>query len=182
MNRSPSLLRAICRRCVAALLAIGLVAGCGFQLRTSQALPYDSLYLAVPDYSEFGTNLKRAIRASGSTRLVDSPAEAQAILTPTGEATEKHILSFNSAGRVREFQLRYRYSYRVHDAKGLDLIAPVTIAMTRDYSFDDTSVLAKQQEETLLWRDMQNDLVRQVLRRLAASKPQFAGAAAATAE
>lgn len=158
------------RRLLAALLvgaAITALSGCGFHLRGSLAIPFETLHVAVPEHNEFGTNLKRAIRAQGSTRLSDTPQGAQAILTPTGEAREKTILSLNSAGRVREFQLRYRYSFRVHDREGRDLTEPATVILTRDMSFDDAAVLAKEQEEGLLWRDMENDLVQQILRRLA---------------
>lgn len=153
------------------LLAVcGLLGACGFHLRGSLEIPFATLHVAVPDHSEFGTNLKRAIRAQRNTKLVDTPAAAQAILTPTGEAREKTILSLNSAGRVREFQLRYRYSFRVHDPKGQDLMAPAVVILTRDLSFDDAAVLAKEQEEGLLWRDMESDLVHQILRRLANAK------------
>jgi LPS-assembly lipoprotein len=41
----------------------------------------------------------------------------------------------------------------------------------RDISFSDALVLSKEAEEVLLWRDIQNDLVQQLLRRLAAAKP-----------
>lgn len=159
------------RRRLLALLAAAALAGCGFHLRGSLSIPFETLHVAVPEHNEFGTNLKRAIRAQGNTRLVDTPQAAQAILTPTGEAREKTILSLNSAGRVREFQLRYRYSFRVHDREGRDLTAPATVILTRDMSFDDAAVLAKEQEEGLLWRDMEGDLVQQILRRLANAQP-----------
>ena len=98
--------------------------------------------------------------------------------SPTGEVREKTILSLNSAGRVREFQLQYRYGFRLHDRSGRDLIEPATIVLTRDMSFDDAAVLAKEQEEALLWRDMEADLVQQILRRLAVP-PQSTAAPAA---
>ena len=165
------------RWAIAVLLSCSALLGaCGFHLRGSIAIPFETLHIAMPDHSELGTNLKRAIRAQGSTRIVSTPAGAQAILTPTGEVRDKSILSLNSAGRVREFQLRYRYSFRVHDAKGQDLMPPAVVLLTRDMSFDDAAVLAKEQEESLLWRDMEGDLVQQILRRLANSKrPQVDG-------
>ena len=71
---------------------------------------------------------------------------------------------------MREFQLRYRFAYRVHDLKGREFVPPTEIILVRDISFSDERVLAKEQEEVLLYRDMQNDMVQQVLRRLAAVK------------
>jgi LPS-assembly lipoprotein len=100
---------------------------------------------------------------------VNSPAQAQAVLDLTTEERSKTILSLNAAGRVREFQLRYRLSFRVHDAKGRDYLPLSEIRLTRDISFNDAQVLSKEAEELLLFRDMQSDMVQQILRRLSAA-------------
>ena len=150
----------------------GVLAACGFQLRGSYALPYESIYIAGADYSLIVAGLKRAIRASGSTRLADSTQDAQATFLPTNELREPVILSLSSAGRVREKRLRYIYSYRIIDQKGRDLVLPGTVQLNRDLTYADSDALAKTQEEDLLWRDMENDLVQQLMRRLAAAKPQ----------
>lgn len=151
---------------------VGVLAACGFQLRGSYALPYESIYIAGADYSLIVAGLKRAIRASGSTRLADSTQDAQATFLPTNELREPVILSLSSAGRVREKRLRYIYSYRIIDQKGRDLVLPGTVQLNRDLTYADSDALAKTQEEDLLWRDMENDLVQQLMRRLAAAKPQ----------
>ena len=145
-----------------------LLTACGFQLRRAQPLPVSCLYIA--ENWELGAALRRNIRALGSTQLAATPQEAQAVLTTIGEAREKIILSLSGTGQVREFQLRYRFAYRVHDLKGREFIPPTEIVLVRDISFADAQVLAKEQEEVLLYRDMQNDMVQQVLRRLAAAK------------
>ena len=153
------------------VLLVTLVAACGFQLRGGYTLPYESLYIAVPDYSVIGAGLKRAIRATGSTRLTDVAKEAQAIFLPTKEAKDSVILSLSSAGRVREKRLRYRYGYRIVDSQGRDLVLPGMVELTRDVTYADSDILAKTQEEELLWRDMESDLVQQLMRRLAANRP-----------
>jgi len=155
------------RALIAILIAL-LLTACGFQLRGAQPLPFSSLYIA--ENWELGAALKRNIRALGSTQLAQTPQEAQAVFTTIGEAREKIILSLSATGRVREFQLRYRFAYRVHDLKGREFVPPTEIILVRDISFSDERVLAKEQEEVLLYRDMQNDMVQQVLRRLAAVK------------
>jgi LPS-assembly lipoprotein len=152
-------------------LLLAAIAGCGFQLRGSYSLPYESIYLAGADYSLIIAGLKRAIRASGSTRLADSAQDAQATFLPTAEEKLPIILSLSSAGRVREKRLRYRYGYRIVDSKGRDLVLPGMVELTRDLTYADSDVLAKTQEEDLLWRDMETDLVQQLMRRLAAAKP-----------
>jgi LPS-assembly lipoprotein len=158
------------RICFLAVL-LALVAGCGFQLRGAYTLPYESLYIAGADYSLVVAGLKRAIRASGSTRIADTADDAQATFLPTLEAKEPINLSYSSSGRVREKRLRYRYGYRIVDGKGRDLVLPGVIELSRDLTYADSAVLAKESEEDLLWRDMETDLVQQLMRRLAAVKP-----------
>ena len=148
-----------------------LVAGCGFQLRGAYSLPYESLYVAGADYSPVVAGLKRAIRASGSARLADTAQDAQATFMPTIEAKDTVTLSYSSSGRAREKRLRYLYGYRVVDGKGRDLVLPNQVELYRDLTYADSDVLAKTQEEDLLWRDMESDLVQQLMRRLAATKP-----------
>ena len=80
------------------------------------------------------------------------------------------MLSLTGTGKVREFQLRYRVGFRVHDGKGGEFVPQSTIQLTRDVTFNDTEILAKEQEEQILFRDMQTDMVQQILRRLAAAK------------
>lgn len=156
------------------LLAVltALVAGCGFQLRGAYSLPYESLYVSGADYSPVIAGLKRAIRASGSARLADTAQDAQATFMPTIEAKDTVTLSYSSSGRAREKRLRYLYGYRVVDGKGRDLVLPSQVELYRDLTYADSDVLAKTQEEELLWRDMESDLVQQLMRRLAATKPK----------
>jgi LPS-assembly lipoprotein len=146
-----------------------LTAACGFQLRGQAKLPFETLYVAVPEISQLGTELKRNLIAGTRTKLVNDPAQAQATLNVSAEERIKTILSFDTSGRVREFQLRYRVSFRLHDAKGRDYLPQSQIQLTRDISFNDTQVLAKESEELLLYRDMQSDMVQQILRRMAAA-------------
>jgi len=169
-RKSGTARRAWMLRAAVLTAAIGLSA-CGFQLRGPRPMPFDSLHVAMPEASELGAALKRNIRAaSPATRLVDTPQEAQAVLTPLAEGREKVILSLNAAGRVREYQLKQRFGFKVHDGKGTDFVAPAEITVVRDITFNDADVLAKEAEEALIYRDMQHDLVQQILRRLQAAK------------
>ena len=156
------------RALISVMLAL-MLAACGFQLRGAQPLPFSSLYVPADSW-ETGALLKRNIRALNSTQLTETPQEAQAVFTLLGEAREKNILSLSGTGRVREYQLRYRLAFRVHDLKGKEFIAPTEVVLVRDISFSDERVLAKEQEEALLYRDMQNDMVQQLMRRMAAAK------------
>ncbi|MDX1375041.1 MAG: LPS assembly lipoprotein LptE [Burkholderiales bacterium] len=154
---------------VAALLVS--IAACGFQLRGSASLPFETIYLPGAT-AGIALDLKRNIQAGTSTRVVDSPSDAKAVLAFTQELREKEILSLTRAGRVREFRLRYRVGYRVHDGKGRVYVPPTTLVQVRDITFGDSIVLAKEAEEQIMYQDMQRDMVQQIMRQLAAAKLQ----------
>ena len=147
------------------------LAGCGFHLRGTADVPFQTLYLPNAD-SGIALDLRRYVQAGTQARVVDDPKQAEAIVAFTEENREKNILSLTGAGRVSEFQLKYRVGFRVHDGKGRDFVPANTVVLLRDITFNDSDVLAKETEEQLLYRDMQSDMVQQILRRLsAASKP-----------
>jgi LPS-assembly lipoprotein len=151
------------------LAALVLLAGCGFKLRGTADVPFETLY--IPGSSGgIALDLKRNIQAGTDARVVDDPKQADAILEFSEEAREKDILSLTGTGRVREFQLRYRVGWRVHDGRGGIYVPQSTIQLTRDVTFNDAEVLAKEAEEQLLFRDMQTDMVQQIMRRLAAAE------------
>lgn len=147
-----------------------LLGACGFHLRAQATLPFETLYVEGNANSAFVNELKRAVQSGSSTRLVDGPGEAQAVLQIMGETRQKNILSLSGGGRVREYQLVYQITFRLHDGKGKELIPVGTISLKRDVSFNDAQLLAKESEEVLLYRDMQSDAVQQIFRRLRVAK------------
>ncbi len=158
-------------RALAILLLTAILAACGFQLRGSYALPFNTLHVALPEVSELYAQIRRNVEAGSATKVVAEAKQADATLTILSDIPQKNMLSLDTSGRVREFQLVRTFSFRVTDAKGGTMIAPSQIVVRRDISFSDTQVLSKEAEEQLLWRDIQNDLVQQLLRRLATAKP-----------
>ena len=155
---------------LSALLSI-LLAACGFQLRGAYPLPFEKLYINLPETTELHAQLKRSISAGSNARIVDTQKEAQATLLIPTDVSAKNILSLSATGRAREFQLVRTFAFRVVDDKGRDWLPLNQIVIRRDITFTDDLVLSKEAEETLLWRDIQNDLVQQILRRLSAAKP-----------
>jgi LPS-assembly lipoprotein len=153
------------RRVLLACAALPLAA-CGFRLRGSQTLPIETLYLALPVNSPVGAEITRVVRSSTNARVVPDRKEAQAIFELLGEEREREVLSVNAQGRAREYQLRLRATFRVTAPNGIELIAPTALVARRDIAFNESELLAKESEEALLYRDMQSDLVRQMVSRL----------------
>ena len=164
-------------RLVSALILAAAVAGCGFQLRgtLTSNLPYATLYIALPENSDVRIWMQRYIKATGQTRIVDRAGDAEAVFEQLQDTRVKTILSVNAQGRVREYRLQLDYRFRVVNAKGQELVGPNEINLSRDITYDDSTVLAKDLEEGLLWRDMSNDLVNQIIRRLSIIKPKNPG-------
>lgn len=150
---------------LAAVASLAL-AGCGFALRGAQTLPIETLYLALPVNSAIGAEIGRVVRSSTNARIVGERKEAQAIFELLGEAREREVISVNAQGRAREYQLRLLSTFRVIDPNGIELIPRTTLIARRDIAFNESELLAKESEEALLYRDMQSDLVRQMVNRL----------------
>jgi len=155
------------------LLALALAAAvsvCGFHLSTQPTLPFNSLYISAPSYSSFAAELKRYITSSSPGKLADRPENAEVVLQILGENSEALILSLTTAGRVAEYQLRYRVSYRLHDNANKDWIPLTDILLRRDLTYEDQEVLAKENESNLLYQSMREDAVRQMVRRLSQAR------------
>jgi LPS-assembly lipoprotein len=158
------------------LLLINLgavVTGCGFQLRQSPNYAFSTLFVNLPENDVMGASLRRNIASSGQVTVITDVRDvekAQVIYEPTLNVREKVILGRTSTGAIREYQLRLRYRFRLRTQGGKELISDTDaeIFLTRDINFNETGALSKESEEALLYRDMENDLIQQVLRRLAA--------------
>ncbi len=157
------------RAIVACLLAAPLLlAGCGFRLRGATEFPFRTLYAGFAPASPIGADFRRMLRTAGNVELVDRPDAAEVRLEVLQELREKEVMVFSSTGRPREYQLRLRFAFRASDARGNELIAPTELALWRDITTTDAQWLAKEQEEVILYREMQADMVQQLIARLAA--------------
>jgi len=154
------------------LLALAL-SGCGFQLRGTADLPFKTIYMPPATQPGVALDLRRNIQAGTRTTVVDDPKLAEAVLEFTQESREKVILSIAATGRVREFELQYRVSFRVHDNKGGEFVPSNTVLLKRAVTFNDTDILAKEKEDQQIYRSMEFDMVQQIMRRLeAAQRPK----------
>jgi LPS-assembly lipoprotein len=128
------------------------------------------LYSGFLPLSGFGNELKRGLESVGVAVSQDAAAlsKQEVVLDVLADQREKIVSSVNAAGQTREFKLRVRVRYRVRTGSGRELGEEAELLAERDISFAEGVVLAKEAEEQLLFRDMQTDLVNQLMRRLAA--------------
>ena len=168
VSRRTVWLGALAGACSAAL------SGCGFALRGAPKFAFESLRLQGSENTPVARELRRALENAGLRVLAsDTPtnppsAGAQVVMTVVSDQREKTVVGQTAAGQVREVQLRTRFVFRLSTAAGERLLDDTELLLERDISFTETAVLAKEAEEALLYRDMQSDIVQQVMRRLAA--------------
>ena len=155
-----------------AAAATGLTA-CGFKLRQAPDFAFSTLYLTAAESSPLGNELRRNIESTGKVKVLRDAKDinnAEVILDVLQELRERVVVATNSSGQVRELQLRLRVRFRLRTPQGGEPIPSVELLQTRDISYNETQALAKEAEEALLYRNMQSDIVQQILRRLAAVK------------
>ncbi len=159
------------RRLLLAQCGVLALGACGFRLRGAPELAFNSLYLNVAENSSLGNELRANLTSLGTLQVINDAklqSSTQAILDILSEQREKTVVGVNSSGQVREFQLRVRMRFRLRTPQGKELIAETELLQQRDISFNESAVLAKEAEEGLMYRDMQTEIVQQLLRRLAA--------------
>jgi LPS-assembly lipoprotein len=172
MSKNPMKRRLFTQSALILLAAtsIGALSGCGFKMRGSFNYAFKTLFSGFVDNSTLGNDFKRVLSADGAVAVVKEAEKAQVVLDVISEAREKVVVGVTAAGQVREFQLRLRLKFKLRTPAGKEIIPETELLVQRDVSFNETAVLAKEAEEGLLYRDMQTDMVQQLLRRLSAIK------------
>jgi LPS-assembly lipoprotein len=159
------------------LLVLGLIGvlltGCGFKMQGVTPMPFDSLAVTIPQNSQFGADVRRAIRAaSPNTVIIESSADSktvpQARLEQISEVRNSRIVSLNAQGKPEEYELTLVYTFRLVNAKNQIILPDTTLSAARAMPFDERVVQAKEGEAATLYRDMQKSLVARMMRRLTA--------------
>ena len=162
-----------------------LLAGCGFKMQGVTPMPFDSLAITIPQNSQFGADVRRAIRAAspdiviiepssvkpvvpGEKPVIDPKTIAQARLEQVSEVRNSRIVSLNARGKPEEFELTLVYTFRLVNAKNQIILPDTTLSAARAMPFDERVVQAKEGEAVTLYRDMQKSLVARMMRRLTA--------------
>ena len=160
------------RRSTLALLASAAagLGGCGFALRKPPSYAFRTVYLVLPSGSTLRAGLTRSLEFSSGVRVLPESGDMQSAdvwLEILSETREKVVAGLNAAGQVREFLLRLRMRFRLRTPRGLELIPSTELLLEREIGYAETAALAKEEEEALLYRDMRQDMQKQILRRLA---------------
>ena len=152
-----------------------LLTACGFQLRQEPKFAFRTIYIVAPPGLPLVAELQRAIQQSVGVVLLTEKSqmkEADVLLDILSNQQEKLVAGLNATGQVREFKLRASVTFRLRTQEDKDLVTNTEIVQLRDFSYTETAALAKESEEALLYRNMQTELVQQIMRRMAAVQPR----------
>ena len=162
------------RRLLSLSVLAATLTGCGFQLRQTGDYPFKTLFAGFSVATPLGAELSRQLQGTGKIELLTEAPQApkaDVVLDILSEERQRVVVGLNATGQVRELQLRLRVRFRLRTPAGVEWIEPVELYQQRDLSFSETAALSKEVEEAMLYRDMQNDIVQQIVRRLARVKP-----------
>lgn len=164
---------------------VTLVSACGFGVRGSGRQSggeiVGDVYLAESGSISVSVALRNALTAQ-LVRFVSMPEQADTIIVLSNEQLSRRVASVSASGRVSEYELLHAIDLRVlRAADGIDVseisvddvqriladkIDAQNVSVIRDYTYDETDVLAKDDEERILREEMRQELVRHLVLRI----------------
>jgi len=154
----------------ASLLSLGvavLLSACGFRLVGHAPLPkqLEMTYVDAQDrQTDFAQGLRKALLTAGA-QVTDDGAKATAVVHLLQDVVTPRVLAVSSENLPREYEITYTVRFSVSSGTK-DLLPPQEVSLSRDYSFDEHVLLAKNNEEAILRGALARDLVDVVMRRL----------------
>lgn len=156
---------------LAVVALLPALAACGFHLQGVARLPpaFASTRLVAEDrYTDFHRAFEDALRASG-TQLAGADTATATVEVLTDDSGQR-VLSVSATNTPTEYEVYYTVRYRVRIGDK-EVLTPKLLTLTRDYSFNETAVLAKEQEQEQIRAALARELAALVMRRLTALGP-----------
>ena len=149
-----------------ALILLVSVTACGFHLRGQLELP---AAMAATYIETNGVNadlvkrLRNSLKSNGAV-VTANRTEATAVLRLLNDSYDRRVLSVGGGRKIREIELHYAIRFELAEVGGDRLVAPQTVELFRDYTYDEDDVLGKQGEEANIREDMIREAGDRVLR------------------
>jgi LPS-assembly lipoprotein len=148
--------------------AILALSACGFRLQGHRPLPAVlrvSQVVATDKQSDFVQALRKELLAAGA-QLTTQSEDATAVVRVVTDNFQRRVLSVSATDQPQEYELTYLVHFSV-TAGGKEILAEQEVSAVRDLTFDETILLAKNNEEAILRGALAHDLANVVMRRLA---------------
>ena len=155
---------------VATLTLLLALSGCGLQLAERDPLPEDleQVRIQLPaDAREFAPRLRDAFSDRG-VEILDRPEQGAVKLVVHRFSEDERVLSVSSGGTPVETELSLTVIFSLLDGDAV-LVSDERLVLTRDLTWDVTRVLAKEREQEILGRALQEEAARRIVARYARS-------------
>ena len=157
--------------CLVAVCMVTTLAGCGFHLRGSDALPAEMSVTYIQSANPFSSlvdDFADALRTHG-VQVTEERAAATAVLRIHENNKDREVLSVNTSGKVLEYQLRQMIRFSVATAENLPIVEQQTVTMKRAYLYRSSDVLGSEREKDAVRSTLQKNLVNMAMLRIAAA-------------
>ena len=149
-----------------ALLAVVLLAGCGFQLRAWELT--GAFHVEAEDAPGLGRGLESALREAGAD-IAPVADDADIVVRLADERESRRGVSLTPGGRVAEYEVALAVSFVVEDAAGAAIVPRRGLRAERIYSLDVNNLVGSREEEGLIREELRAELVRRIIRNLVAA-------------
>ncbi len=149
------------------LISVSGISACGFKLRGSVSIPYQSILISGRPSPQLRFDLERIISTGTNAKVVTVGKDADLILDIVSEDSTRQILTYTSTGQISAYRLNNRVVFRAFDNTGAEVIPESDIYVIRDLDFTTATVLASDIQQQQFLESMRSDLALQILRRIA---------------
>ena len=151
------------------VIAITL-SSCGFKLKGSYEIPYQTIYLQAAGESRVGRIIKRQIQRKSNIEIVQTLSAAEATINILEEVSTRAVAVLSNVGSVDEYELIYTVRYRIGQGQNSSSMQEEQIVLRRKITHSDLDIAAKSNEEDVLINDMASEAATGILVRLSRTK------------
>ena len=151
------------------VIAITL-SSCGFKLKGSYEIPFQTIYLQAAGESRVGRIIKRQIQRKSNIEIVQTLSAAEATINILEEVSTRAVAVLSNVGSVDEYELIYTVRYRIGPGQNSSSMQEGQIVLRRKITHSDLDIAAKSNEEDVLINDMASEAATGILVRLSRTK------------
>jgi len=151
------------------VIAITL-SSCGFKLKGSYEIPYQTIYLQAAGESRVGRIIKKKIQRKSNIEIVQTLSAAEATINILEEVSTRAVAVLSNVGSVDEYELIYTVRYRIGPGQNSSSMQEGQIVLRRKITHSDLDIAAKSNEEDALINDMASEAATGILVRLSRTK------------
>ena len=152
------------------LIVVMTLSSCGFKLKGSYEIPYQTIYLQAAGESRVGRTIKKKLQRRPNIEIVQTLSAAEVAINILEEASTRTVAVLSNAGSVDEYELIYTIRYKIELSENSSSSVERQIVLRRKITHSDLDIAAKSNEENSLIDDMASEAATSILVRLSREK------------